>query len=146
VAGRDKRRGGKKRGRQAGKEFMDAAMDGYIRDLALRCWREFEDLSEAHGDPDRALGEVGTFTGAGSYRPLWVEAWRRHVWPAPQGPAAPLFGRIEAAVREALLAERAARAEHGEPTIEDTPDYQEFVARALNVLYQEASGEIEELD
>ena len=121
-------------------------MDGYTRDLALRCWREFEDLSEAHGDPGRALGEIGTFTGAGPYQPLWEAAWQRHVWPAPQDASGPLFGRIEAAIREALLTERTQRAERGEPTIEDTPGYQEFVARALNVLYEEASGEIEELD
>jgi hypothetical protein len=144
---RGRRGGGRKRGRKSGKEFMDAAMDGYIRDLSLHCWRDFEDLTEAYEhDAERALAETGAFLAAGPYRPLWLEAWRKHVWPGPPQPAEHLFGRMEAAVREALLQEREARAENGDPTIEDTPGYKEFVDRAMTNLLQEASGEIEEID
>ncbi|HEX9844629.1 MAG TPA: hypothetical protein VGC20_17850 [bacterium] len=137
----------RKSGRKREAHFMDVALDGYVRDLALRRWREFEDLSEVYDhDVERALEEAGAFPAASSYRPLWQESWQRHVWPGPEEKTGPLFGRIEAAVREALLRERELRLERGEPTIEDTPGYQEFVGRALGRLLEEASGEIEELD
>ena len=136
----------RKRGRTRQSHFMDVAIDGYIRDLALHRWRDFEDLSETHGDPERALEEAGAFQEAGPYRPLWQEAWRKHVSPGRQPRPMHLFGCMEAAVREALLAEMAQRAAGGDVTIEDTPGYKEFVARALNRLLEEASGEIEEFD
>ena len=126
---------------------MDAALDGYIRDLALHRWRDFEDLTEQlDHDAERALAEAGTFADAGPYQPLWQEAWQRHVWPGPEQPTEHLFGRMETAGGVALLRERDARSERGDLTIEDTPGYKEFVGRALNQLYEEASGEIEELD
>ncbi|HUJ76109.1 MAG TPA: hypothetical protein VL359_14695 [bacterium] len=147
MAGPGKTEGGRKRGRRKEKEFMDAAMDGFIRDIALQLWREYEDLEEAYDhDTQRALEELGAAVGRQPYQELWQSAWRGHVWPHPRDPQAHLFGRIEAAVRVALEQERQARAERGDSTIEDTPGYKEFVSRALNVLYREASGEIEEFD
>ncbi len=146
MARKGNREPGRKRGRKRESQFMDAAIDGYIRDLALHRWRDFEDLSEGHGDPERALQEAGVFVEAGPYRPLWQEAWRKHVWPGQQPRPMHLFGCMEAAVREALLAEKVQRAERGDDTIEDTPGYKEFVARALNQLLEEASGELENFD
>ena len=137
---------GRKRGKTRQAHFMDVAMDGYIRDVALHRWREFEDLSEAHGDPERAMEEAGVFPQAGPYGELWQAAWRKHVWPGQQPRPMHLFGCMEAAVREALTAEIAERAERGDVTVEDTPGYKEFVARAMNRLLEEAAGEIEELD
>jgi hypothetical protein len=137
---------GRKRGRTRQAHFMDVAIDGYIRDVALHCWRDFEALGEAHGgDEARALEETGVFIEMGPYRPLWQSAWRKHVWPGAQPRTEHLFGCMEAAVREALLAEKIQRAEQGDVTIEDTPGYKEFVARAMNQLLEEASGEIEEM-
>lgn len=141
--GGGKRRGGGRRGAH----FMDAAMDGYIRDVALHKWRAFQDLAEAHGgDAERAVAEAGTFPEFAPYHRLWEESWRRHVAPGPSAPGGHLFGRMEAAVREALQAEQAEREMEGDDTIEDTPGYQEFVARAMGQLLEEASGEIEEMD
>lgn len=146
MAGKGKGKGGK-RGRQSGKEFMDAALDGYIRDLALHLWRDYEDLCDVHGEGSpAALSEAGASLGLGPYHALWQEAWSRHVWPGQADAEPHLFGRFESAVREGLLAERDARAERGDLAIEDTPGYKEFVRRAMDNLYMEASGEIEELD
>ena len=137
----------RKRGRGRQAHFMDAALDGYIRDVALHRWREFEDLDEAFDhDTERALEEAGAFPQAGPYRGLWVDAWRKHVWPGPEDRTVHLYGRMELAVREALLQERDERAARGDVAIEDTPGYKEFVARAMGRLLEEASGEIEELD
>jgi hypothetical protein len=147
VSGRGRGEGRRKRGRAHGKEFMDAALDGYIRDIALQRWRDYEDLADVYAqDPGRALAEAGAPLGAGPYRELWQEAWRRSIWPGPEGPQEHLFARIERVVRDCLLAEREERVRRGDPAIEDTPGYKEFVSRALNNLYREASGEIEELD
>ncbi|HKI99579.1 MAG TPA: hypothetical protein VKB51_13985 [bacterium] len=148
MARKGNREGGRKRRRrQEGKEFMDAAMDGYIRDLALHRWRDYEDLADVYGsEAPRALEETGAVLGEEPYRALWQAAWQRHVWPGGEDPQMHLFGRMELAVREALLAEQEARAERGDRTIEDTPGYNEFVGRALGNLFHEASGEIEELD
>jgi hypothetical protein len=132
------------RGRQA--HFMDVAMDGYVRDVALHCWRDFEALSQTPGqDEARAMAEAGAFPTAGAYRGLWQQAWQAHVWPGPPERTQHPFARMEAAVRQAVEQERQARAERGDVTIEDTQAYQEFVARAMNRLLEEASGEIEEM-
>lgn len=137
----------RKSGRRRQSHFMDAAMDGYVRDVALHIWREYEDLTTARGFGERdALQAMGEFSGAGPYRALWQEAWRQHVLPGMGEGGMPLYGRVETAVRDALREEHAARAERGDVTIEDTPGYKEFVARALGRLLEEASGEIEEMD
>ena len=105
MARSGRREGGRKKRRQSGKEFMDAAIDGYIRDLALRMFREIEDLDEAYGhDSERVLREAGAALAHKPYGELWKAAWEHHVWPSPQAPEQSLFGRIEGAVREALLA------------------------------------------
>ena len=36
----------KKRGKSKNKEFMDAALDAFIRDQSLKKWREIEGLRE----------------------------------------------------------------------------------------------------
>jgi hypothetical protein len=138
---------GRKRGRKRESHFMDVAIDGYIRDVALHLWRDVEELTEVHGgDVGRALEEVGSLPLAGPYRPLWQAAWRAHVWPGPPDASEHLFGRMERAVREALLQEREARPAQGDVTIEDTPGYKEFVGRAMDQLLEEASGENEQWD
>ena len=136
-------RGGKRKGRQ----FMDAAMDGYIRDMALDRWREVDDLISTRAiDLDEAVTEAGRFAARGPYQPLWEGWWRREV--TDHGLLEPdnLMERIEAAVRGALHEESAGRAEAGQPTVEDTPHYIAFVGRAMNNLLEDSEGEIEEFE
>ena len=146
VAGKGNWNPERKRGKKRQAHFMDVALDGYVRFVALELWRTFEDLSEAYEhDAERAMTELGSFAGAGAYQALWQQAWREHVWPVPQPPAVPLLGRIEAGVRQAVAAERAARLERQDVLLEDTPPYKAFVARAMDSLLEASAGEREEI-
>lgn len=143
--GRDRGRG--RGGRKKGKHFMDAVTDGYIRDMALEKWREIDDMVDTLGMKlGEAVVEAGGFSARGPYRELWQKWWRREV--REQGELEPdmLMERIEAAVRGALNEEVARRASEGEPTIEDTPHYTAFVARAMETLLEDGEGEIEDFD
>jgi hypothetical protein len=55
-----------------------------------------------------------------------------------------LFGKIEFAVRGAVLEERELRQKKSEILLEDSFDYKEFVARQMEHLLHEAGGDIEE--
>ncbi len=137
----------RKKGRKRQAHFMDVALDGYVRYVALVMWRRFEDLSEAHAyDGERAMEELAEFPDMGAYAHLWQEAWRAHVWPVPAAPEVPLFGRMEAAVREAVLAERSARVAGDDDALEDTPRYKAFVAQAMDSVLEASAGESEEMD
>ncbi|GIX46342.1 MAG: hypothetical protein KatS3mg131_0553 [Candidatus Tectimicrobiota bacterium] len=133
-----------KQGKRQGKEFMDAALDAYIRHLALEKWREVTDLQEALGpEPLQALRAAGDFAPRGPYRAIWERWWQAQV---VEGEAsAPLLGRIEAAVRGALHEERQARRQCGDVALEDTRDYKAFLDQALGQLFAEEAGAIEEL-
>jgi hypothetical protein len=135
-----------KRGRRKSKEFMDAALDAYIRDLALQKWREVTDLQESLSvDTARAICDVGNFPERGPYRNIWERWWQTQVAAAAVPPDSALIGRIEEAVRGALLEEISARQEQGDRPLEDTLGYKTFLDRALDHLLQEEAGTIEEL-
>ncbi|MBI4561439.1 MAG: hypothetical protein HY724_05290, partial [Candidatus Rokubacteria bacterium] len=66
---RRKKKGERKRDRAEGKEFMDAAREGFVRYVALEKWREIEDMRETLGfDWARAAKEAGQFPGRGPYQ------------------------------------------------------------------------------
>jgi hypothetical protein len=138
-----RRRGGKRRNAH----FMDVALDGYVRDIALAKIREVEDLIEtARLEQDAALQSAAVFQERAPYHETWSRWWEREVLSRPGGESMErLAGPIEAAVRGAILEERERRSEEGAPTIEDTLHYKAFVDRVMEMLLEEASGEIEEL-
>ena len=141
----DARRGAK-HGRSKAKEFMDAAPEAFVRDLALDRWRDYEALRETLGDARQALAEAGLFPGRGPYRPLWERIWREQVV-APMPPLdARLFGVIEAAVSAALAEELTARQARGDRPLDEDPEYKAFIDRALGNLFIEAAGEIERFE
>ncbi len=141
-----RRRQGGKRGRRKSKEFMDAALDAYVRHLALDKWREVSDLQATVGmQMTQAVGEAGTFPERGAYRHIWERYWQHEVVTPPGAATASLFGGIEAAVQQALQEEIEARQRCGDVTVEDTRSYQTFVVRALDHLFAEEAGSIEEL-
>ena len=148
MAGRGGRRRGGKKGRRKGKEFMDAALDAYIRHQALRLWRGLE---EALGDGvqhAQALRELGEFSNRGAYEAIWRSHWSASDLASPPLAGEPdgwLVEHIEAAVRASVLEERALRQERGDRLLEDLPDYNAFVQTALSMLLEEASGEIEDI-
>ena len=55
-----------------------------------------------------------------------------------------LFGRIENAVRGAVLEEREIRKQQQKNLLEDSFEYKEFIARQMEHLLFEAGGDIEE--
>ena len=143
----ERRRRGKggKQGRRKSKEFMDAALEAYIRHLALQKWREVTDLQETVGiDTAQAICEAGRFLERGAYRDIWERCWRSEVT-ADRAPSAPLFGSIEAAVQRALRQEIDARRQCGDASLEDTLAYKGFLDRALDQLFEEEAGSLEEL-
>jgi len=146
---RQRQRKGRKGGKGRQNHFMDAAMEGYVRDLSLRKWREIEDAMETHGlGLPEAAREMGDFLERGRFYPVWRKEWEGRVLAvlfSGKAPANPM-GLIEESVGAALREERRLRVEEGLPTLEDSPGYLEFVGRAMDQLLEEASGEIEEMD
>ena len=140
------RRAGKKRKRSKNKEFMDAALDAYIRDQALHKWHELQDLLENERlELPAALDAGAEFFEKGAYREIWQQQWRGAVSQgADQQVSGALFECIEKAVRSAVMEEREARQRTEDSLLEDTASYQDFISRALGKLLEESGGEIED--
>jgi hypothetical protein len=135
-----------KRGRRKHKEFMDAALDAYIRHLALQKWREMTDLQETLGvDLVRTAREAGRFPERGAYRGIWERWWQDEVVAHAAASAAPLFECIETAIQPALREEIDIRQQHGDVPLGDTLAYKVFLDQALDRLFEEEAGSLEEL-
>ncbi len=142
---RRRRRGGKQ-GRRKSNEFMDVALDAYIRHLALEKWREVTDLQESLGvDSAQAVRDAGSFAERGPYRHIWERWWQTEIVAVTAPPDSPLFGYIETAVKGALTEEIAARQQQGDASLEDTLAYKTFLDQALDHLFEEEAGSLEEL-
>lgn len=141
--GTRKKRGGKRKSKN--KEFMDAALDAFIRDQALRKWRDVEDHKEgAELEMKQAL-EASDFLEKTLYRDIWRHWWQVEVlnkFPNVDS----LFASIEAAVRGAVLEEREQRVAQKEELLEDSLTYKAFIARQMDNLLFEAGGETEEFE
>ena len=141
-------RGGKrskKRGKSKNKEFMDAALDAFIRDQSLQKWNEVEGLREgAEINVMQAVKSSSEFLVKGPYRKIWVSWWKQDVIDHLPGSNEHLFGRIENAVRGAVLEEREIRKQQQKNLLEDSFEYKEFIARQMEHLLFEAGGDIEE--
>ena len=147
VRERGRGRGRGRKGKRKGKEFMDAALDGYIRDQALHKWREVDGLmTGAEIDARQALQDSGDFLERGPYRDLWRRNWLEKFSGVQELAGGTLFAKIEEAVRGAVLEEREERRQGKVQLLEDSLSYKKFIARNMDQLLEEASGEIEELD
>ncbi len=68
--------GGGGRGKRTGKGFMDAALDAYVRHLALQKWREVIDRQDALGESLLEAAQAsGNFAGCGPYQDIWERWW-----------------------------------------------------------------------
>lgn len=133
---------GRRARRPKDRHFMDAALDAYIRGQALMLWRDVTVYRERQGrDMAEALREAGYFGDRGDYAALWTRHWEAQVLPAAALADGEIFGRIEAAVRAAVLEEKATRAASGAELLEDTEDYNTFLRQTLNQLLTESSAE-----
>ena len=135
----------KKRGKSKNKEFMDAALDAFIRDKSLQNWNEVEGLREgAEINVMQAVKSSSEFLVKGPYRKIWVSWWKQDVIDHLPGSNEHLFAQIENAVRGAVLEEREIRKQQQKNLLEDSFEYKEFIARQMEHLLFEAGGDIEE--
>ena len=135
----------KKRGKSKNKEFMDAALDAFIRDQSLKKWREIEGLREgAEIESLEAVKSSAEFIEKGSYSKIWGRWWKQDVIDHLPGSNEHLFGQIENAVRGAVLEERQLRKNEADALLEDSFEYKEIIARHMEHLLFEAGGDIEE--
>ncbi len=140
-------RRGKGKGKRKGKEFMDAALDAFIRDQSLQKWHEVEGLmSGAEIEARQALRDSGDFLERGPYRDIWRRNWAGRLSQMEDNAAGAMFAGIEEAVRGGVVEEREERRQSEDTMLEDSAVYKEFISRAMEKLLGEASGEIEELD
>ena len=135
----------KKRGKSKNKEFMDAALDAFIRDQSLQKWNEVEGLREgAEINVMQAVKSSSEFLVKGPYRKIWLSWWKQDVIDHLPGSNEHLFAQIENAVRGAVLEEREIRKQQQKNLLEDSFEYKEFIARQMEHLLFEAGGDIEE--
>jgi hypothetical protein len=125
----------KRRRREKDRHFMDAALDAYIRNVALLLWRDFQVYRSKPGNTlAEALAETGFFGDKEPYAEIWQDHWERTVLSAAGQPDGALYAQFEAAVRAAILAEREQRSAAGDRPFEDQEDYNAFLRRTLNSL------------
>ena len=135
----------KKRGKSKNKEFMDAALNAFIRDQSLQKWNEVEGLREgAEINVMQAVKSSSEFLVKGPYRKIWVSWWKQDVIDHLPSSNEHLFAQIENAVRGAVLEEREVRKNRADALLEDSFEYKEFIARQMEHLLFEAGGDIEE--
>jgi len=140
-----KKNRGKKRGKSKNKEFMDAALDAFIRDQSLQKWHEVDGLRAGAGiDAVQAVKSSSEFLVKGPYRKIWVSWWKQDVIDHLPSSNEHLFAQIENAVRGAVLEEREIRKQQQKNLLEDSFEYKEFIARQMEHLLFEAGGDIEE--
>lgn len=125
---------------------MDAALDAYIRHLALEKWREVTDMHETLGvSLTQAVRDAAKFPERGRYRNIWERWWQTGGVEVAAMDASSLLGCIETVVKGALREEISAREEQADGPLEETWDYKTFVDRTLDHLFEEEEGSIEEL-
>ena len=135
----------KKRGKSKNKEFMDAALDAFIRDQSLKKWNEVEGLrSGAEIDSLEAVKSSSNFFEKGSYGNIWKTWWEKDVIKDHSENNEHLFAKIENAVRGAVLEERELRKNQSDFLLEDSFEYKAFIARQMEHLLHEAGGDIED--
>ncbi len=134
-----------KRGKSKNKEFMDAALDAFIRDQSLKKWNEVEGLrSGAEIDSLEAVKSSSNFFEKGIYGNIWKTWWENDVIKDHSENKEHLFSKIENAVRGAVLEERELRINQSDSLLEDSFEYKEFIARQMEHLLHEAGGDIED--
>ena len=111
----------KKRGKSKNKEFMDAALDAFIRDQSLKKWREVDGLREgAEIDYLEAVKSSAEFIEKGPYSKIWGRWGKQDGIDHLPGSNEHLFGQIENAVRGAVLEEREVRKNKADALLEDS--------------------------
>jgi hypothetical protein len=140
------RRGKKKRGRRKGKEFMDAVHEAYLRHLVEEIWADLEGvLKTGTTGGSQEVKWITEFEERGPYKEIWQRAWRTYVpQPLESQPAGAIVLGIEEAVEAASREEEAERQRRGDKSFFDEEQYHTFVSEALEKLFKEEHGSIED--
>ncbi|MEA3509692.1 MAG: hypothetical protein U9R33_04405 [candidate division NC10 bacterium] len=144
--GRKKKKG--KRGRRKGKEFMDAVHEAYLRHLVEEIWADLEGvLKTGTTGGSQEAKWITEFEDRGPYKEIWQRAWHTFV---PQQlesqPAWAIVLGIQEVVEAASREEEAERQRRGDKSFFDEEQYHTFVSEALEKLFKEEHGSIEEED
>ena len=71
----------KKRKKSKNREFMDAALDAFVRDQSLQKWNEVQGLKAgAEIDQKEAVKSSSEFFEKGQYRQIWQRWWQHDGW------------------------------------------------------------------
>ncbi len=141
---------GVKRERRKGKEFMDAVHEAYRRHLVEEIWADLEGVLKTGKTEEALLQEakwITDFEERGPYKEIWQRAWRTYVpQPLESQPAWAIVTGIEQAVLTASQEEEAERQRRGDTSFFDEEQYHAFVSDALEKLFREEHGSLEEAD
>ncbi len=142
------KKGKKKQGQRKGKEFMDAVHEAYLRHLVEEIWADLEGVLKTGKTGEALLHEaqwITEFEERAPYKEIWQRTWRSYV-PQPlesQSTWAIVLG-IGEAVEVAAQQEEAERQRRGDKSFFDEEQYLTFVAEALEKLFREEHGSLEE--
>ena len=143
-----RRKRGVKQEQRKGKEFMDAVEEAYLRHLVEQIWADLHGVLKTGKTGDALLTEaawITDFQERGPYKEIWHRAWCKYV-PQPleaQSAWAILLG-IEEAIQAAAQEEEAERQRRGDKSFFDEEEYHTFVDEALDKLFKEEHGSIED--
>ena len=142
------RRGKKKRGRRKGKEFMDAVHEAYLRHLVEEIWADLEGvLKTGTTGGSKEAKWITEFDERGPYKEIWQRAWRTYVpQPLESQPAWAIVLGIGETVEAASREEEAERQRREDKSFFDEEQYHTFVGEALEKLFKEEHGSIEDED
>lgn len=145
-----RRRRGVKQERRKGKEFMDAVEEAYLRHLVEQIWADLEGVLKTGKTGEALLQEAGWITEFGErgpYKEIWQRAWRSYVpQPLDAQPDWAIVIGIEEAVQAAAREEEAARKGRGDKSIFEEEEYHVFVDEALDKLFREEHGSLEDAE
>ncbi|MFQ5802910.1 MAG: hypothetical protein ACE5JQ_08465 [Candidatus Methylomirabilales bacterium] len=150
MTGEGRKKGKKKKGRKKGKEFMDAAHEAYLRHLVEEIWADLEGVLKTGKTGETLLHEaqwITEFEERGPYKEIWQRAWRSYVpQPLESQPTWAIVLGIEEAVEAAAQEEEAERQRRGDKSFFEEEQYESFVTDALEKLFREEHGSLEEAD
>jgi len=145
---RRQRRRSSEGGRKKAKEFLDVADQAFVHQVAVTVWRGAEEvlaLSGSRAEGIERLRGAGDFEDRGAFAPLWRKNWLEALdrLAAAAGPPERL-GVLREMVVRSVDEEEEARRRAGLPRLVDEEEGQRFIDFAMDRLFEEASGEIEE--
>ena len=145
-----RRKRGVKQERRKGKEFMDAVEEAYLRHLVEQIWADLEGVLKTGKTGEALLHEaswITEFDERGPYKEIWQRAWRKYVPQRLEDQSAwAIMVGLEETIQVAAQEEEAERQRRGDKSIFEEEEYQVFVDEALDKLFREEHGSLEDTE